>query len=182
MKNTQQQQTKAIVELALLEGGRFVGIRGYENSKGEVSNVVINGKFGYKEAKERDIATLKNFPENVAFSYGDFSLSELKLAKEKLLESLTKPSQTRSQAQIDAYTYLCDGVKIHNATKEIHVVGLLVKKEIVKQGNYKPVNSRRLTLAKKHLSRELRLSTDRIRQYKFSNMNGLKLNGIEIPM
>jgi hypothetical protein len=89
-----------------------------------------------------------------------------------------------SEAQINAYVELCQNVKIHKDSFELHLKSFLVKKEVIEAVQYKPVDSRPKTLAKKAIEKELNLSTAKYRQFKFSNMDQtvISINGEQIEI
>lgn len=156
-------------------GVTFVSIRNYTNSQGEVSNILINVGANLDNAKKSDLKILQNCDIlNMTFSVDKPTVL---IAKTELEQSLIKPNENRSQGQIDAYTHICKGIKIHNETSEIFIYGLQVKKDVIVKGEYKAVKSQNKTIAKNELKKLLDLKTDKFRQYKFTSIDNLKLNG-----
>lgn len=155
-------------------GVSFVGVTGYTNSKGEVSNVLLNVGASLANAKAKDIETLQGL--KVSSLETDFETDLLEQARLALIASLKKPSKARSEGQKDAYTHLGNGLKVHNETNEIYIFGLVYSKTVIKKGEYKKVNSRPLTLAKNYLRKKFMRST-KYRQYKLTQVEGFKLNG-----
>ena len=67
------------------------------------------------------------------------------------------------------------GVKIHNATGQLHVDGLSVRKDVETAAVYRTVNSKPETLARAAV--EARLPSARFRQFKLSGVTVARLNG-----
>jgi hypothetical protein len=155
-------------------GVSFVSIKGYTNSYGEVSNNLVNVGASLTSAKYSDIETLQSL--DVTALNGDSIL--LEKARVELINSFIAPNENRSNGQIDAYTIICKGVKVHNESGEIYVYGLRKSKTTLVEGVYPQVNSKPLTLAKNTLRRELKSS--KFTQYKLSSTSVIKLNGEEL--
>lgn len=76
----------------------------------------------------------------------------------------------------DAYTQTdVKGVKIHNVTGELHVTGLVVRKDVSEAATYRPVKSKPETLARQAV--EKLLPSSKFRQFKLSGIAVAKLNG-----
>lgn len=155
-------------------GVSLVSIKGYTNSFGEVSNNLVNVGASLTNAKAKDVTTLQNL--DVTTLGGDSIL--LEKARVELINSFINPNENRSQGQIDAYTIVTKGIKVHNETGEIYIFGLRNSKTIIEQGVYPIVNSRALTLAKNQLKKDLKSS--KFTQYKLSSTSVIKLNGEEL--
>jgi len=81
----------------------------------------------------------------------------------------------------DAYSATnIPGVKVHNVTGEIHVNGLVVRKDVITEATYRKVNSKPETLARKAV--ENMLPSSKFRQFKLSGITVAKLNGETIEM
>lgn len=155
-------------------GVSFVSIKGYTNSYGEVSNNVVNVGASLTNAKTKDIETLQSL--DVTALGGDSIL--LEKARVELINSFIKPNENRSNGQIDAYTIVAKGIKVHNESGEIYVFGLRNSKSVVAEGIYPIVNSRPLTLAKNSLKKNLKSS--KFTQFKLSATSVIKANGEEL--
>jgi glutaminase len=155
-------------------GVSFVSIKGYTNSYGEVSNNLVNVGASLTSAKYSDIETLQSL--DVTALNGDSIL--LEKARVELINSFIAPNENRSQGQIEAYTIVAKGIKVHNETGEIYVYGLRKSKTTLVEGVYPQVNSKPLTLAKNQLRKELKSS--KFTQYKLSATSVIKTNGEEI--
>jgi hypothetical protein len=156
-------------------GVSFVGINGYTNKFGEISNNTINIGASYEKAKLKDIETLKNVNLlKVSFNSDKITLEKARI---ELINSLQKPDKTRSIGQKNAYTHITTGLKVHNVTGEVIIYGFSVNKKIIQKGVYPVVNSRKLTIAKNELKEGLNLKTNKFKQYKISEINNIKISG-----
>lgn len=155
-------------------GVSFVSIKGYTNSYGEVSNNLVNVGASLTNAKKKDVETLQSL--DVTKLGGDSIL--LEKARVELINSFLNPNENRSQGQIDAYTIVAKGIKVHNVTGEIYIFGLRNSKTVIEQGVYPTVNSRPLTIAKNQLKKDLK--SNKFTQYKLSSTATIKMNGEEL--
>lgn len=155
-------------------GVSLVSIKGYRNSFGEVSNNLVNVGASLTNAKAKDIETLQGL--DVTTLNGDTIL--LEKARVELINSFINPNENRSQGQIDTYTIITKGIKVHNETGEIYIFGLRNSKTVIEQGVYPIVNSRALTIAKNQLKKDLK--SNKFTQYKFSSTSTIKMNGEEL--
>lgn len=157
-------------------GISFFRIKNYKSVEtGEVANHLVNIGVSFSKAVEKDIDFLKNL--DVRTMTWKSSIIDIEIAKTELLNSLITPNQNRSDAQKDAYTIICEGVKVHNETGILYVWGHTIpeKKEIIVEGVYKKVNSKPLTIAKNEI-RKLLKST-KYRLFKVDVGNVLKSAG-----
>jgi hypothetical protein len=152
-------------------GVSLVSIKGYTNSFSEVSNNLVNVGASLTNAKAKDIITLQGL--DVTTFNGDSI--QLEKARVDLINSFINPNQNRSQGQIDAYTIIAKGIKVHNITGKIYIFGLRTNKTVIEQGIYPTVNSKPLTLAKNQLKKDLKSS--KFTQYALENITSVKLNG-----
>jgi len=150
-------------------GVTMVSIRGYENSYGEVSNNIVNIGASLTNAKAKDIEFLEG-------KATDSDIQEL--ARIELIKSLKSPAEKRSEGQVNAYTIVSKGIKVHNTTGEIYVFGLRMKKEVIEEGTYPTVKSKELTIAKNGLRKELK--STKFTQYKISSISEIRIAGEEI--
>ena len=156
-----------------LTGVSFVSIRNYTNQNGETSNNLINVGISYENAKEKDIETL----QKLDFKKHDFKSPNtlIEEARKELIAAFKKPNVARSNGQIDAYTHIFAGVKVHNETGELYVYGYRENKTVLVEGVYKSVNSAPLTIAKNELRKLLR--TGKFTQYAIEIGNEIRANG-----
>lgn len=154
-------------------GVSFVSIKGYSNQQGEVADHVFNIGADYMKAKESDI----KFLQELDVTKGQWKSDMVTMAKAKaeLIKSLTNPDEVRSQAQQDAYTHICKGVKVHNETGVLYVYGNRVNKVVHVEGCYPTKNSRPLTVAKDELRKLLK--TGKFRQFIMAEATSFKANG-----
>lgn len=155
-------------------GVSLVSIKGYTNSFGEVSNNLVNVGASLTNAKAKDIETLQSL--DVTTFGGDSIL--LEKARVELINSFIKPNENRSNGQIEAYTIVAKGIKVHNETGEIYIFGLRNNKTIIEQGVYPIVNSRPLTIAKNQLKKDLK--SNKFTQFKLSATSVIRTNGQEL--
>lgn len=151
--------------LSTYKGG-FFGVRNYENKQGEISNYVVNVKVNYDNLKEKDIDICENFKPKTQIEVD---------AKDDLMEAFINPKQStknRSNAQIDAYVYIADGIKLHKESLDLFFVGHRVNKKVLVKGIYPIVKSRPLTIAKNKI-RKL-FSTSNYRSFKIGNIEDIK--------
>lgn len=152
-------------------GVSFVSIKGYTNSYGEVSNNLVNVGASLTNAKKKDVETLQNL--DVTKLGGDSIL--LEKARVELINSFLNPNENRSQGQIDAYTVVAKGIKVHNTSGKIYIYGLRTNKTIIEAGVYPTVKSKPLTIAKNELRKDLK--SNKFTQYALENIASVKLNG-----
>jgi hypothetical protein len=156
----------------------FVSIKGYTNKFGEEANHLINIGASYEKAKQKDIEFLRQLNVNSFESKLDKTL--LEQARIELIDSFVAPQKSRSEGQINAYTNIVSGIKVHNETGEIYVYGYRERKEIIIEGTYPIVNSKALTIAKNELRKLLK--TGKFTQYVLKNVSYIKANGETLEM
>lgn len=145
MKNVTLNQ--AIEFLSTANPSMFFAINGYENKAGEIANHVIQLNIDRKKLADKALQNLNGLlPKN--------ELS--KEAVESLVNSILTPSKARSQGQTNAFIRLNKNTQFCPNTKQISIFGgQRISKTIVKQGTYKTVNSRPLTIEKKRISKSI---------------------------
>ena len=155
-------------------GVSFIAINGYLNSSNEISNNLLNIGASYQNAKNKDIETLQNCDiTKLNFSV---DMPTVLIAKTELINSLIKPDQNRSDGQINAYTHICTGLKVHNSTGKLYVWGFRENKTVITKGEYKTINKQKKTIAKDELKKQLNLRTDKFKQFILNNISTMKLN------
>lgn len=162
-------------------GVSFVHIKGYENSKGEKANILLNVGVSYENAQKKDVETLKeldtskvNIPDNAGFEK-----SELETARNELLGRLLAPSkqtQNRSKGQADAYEHIGPGIKVHKESGTVFLFGKIVKKEVIEKGDYGEDRRKSLTKAKDHIRKHF-LEATKFRQYKIDGDPSVEVSG-----
>lgn len=159
-------------------GVSFFSVKNYKNKFGEVSNQLINVGINYGKSKEQDIEFLRNL--DVTKLKSEFSKIELEKAKVALIQAFEKPNEARSNGQIDAYTVITDGVKVHNETGLLYIYGYRVSKTVLVEGEYPTVNSKRETLVKNELRKLLK--TDKYTNFSIEVGNELTAKGETIEL
>ena len=133
-----------------------MGMRNYANQKGEVSNYLINLGLDYNDQKQKDI----DFLRKLDLTKGDWksSLVLLEQARTELIESFIEPDKKKSEGQINAYTHICKGLKVHNDNATLHIYGYIISKTVIVESTEpkKVVNSKPLTIAKNELRKLLK--------------------------
>lgn len=178
--------TKAIAVINLvknavsksLTGVSFFSIKNYTNSNGEISNQLINVGINYEKSKQADIVFLENL--KIADHQFKSNLADLEIAKAELIAAFIKPNENRSNGQIDAYTTIFSGVKVHNETGVLYIYGYKQTKTILTDGIYPIVKSSAKTIAKNELRKLLK--TGKFSQFAIEVGNTLKANGETIEI
>ena len=121
--------------------------------------------------------------ELITKAYGNvYNSLEKRLSSEDVKEALRLQNDKTiklSDAQREAYTHVSKGVKINNETNQIHIFGLVVKKTIVKSIEYKPTNSRELTIVQNKIKKLCEFRQDKYRNFIFEKSD-VKLQGITV--
>ena len=174
---------KSLFNTLNFDGVSFVSIKGYcsdQSGNTEVADVLINVGVSYGNAKEKDLQTLKSANiDHLTIVCKDFSREVIEQAVQEKIKSIESPNENRSPGQVDAYIYLNSQktVKYCPNTESVVIWAMVVKKTVLKKGDYKVVKSRELTLAKKAIENILDLRCAKFRTYKISNMKAVKTSG-----
>lgn len=166
-----------LMNLAKARGTQFISVRGYENKEGEISNYVLNLGSKYENAKKKDIAKLE-----AKLAKGNFESELQKQAIEELLASLKNPNENMSKGQTDSYVTI-EGfpmLRKHVVTNDLYIFGQKISKKVVVPVEYKPVNSRPLTIEKNKVRKEL--STSKLRLIKLGKEDQIAINGRVIQL
>lgn len=170
-------------KFATLKGASFIGINGYLNQHGEISNQILNVNVDIRKAKESDLKTLKSItPDQLAqiASEQKVSLATAEKALQELINSaernLTEHDRTvQSEAQNDAYISLGKGLRLHKETMEVYVSGFSNSKKVIVEGNYPSVNKQDKTLVKDAIRKDLKMSG--FRNFKLGKAEALAITG-----
>lgn len=182
--------TKVVVKT--IKGTSFVSVREYQNSKGEVSNQTFLVGFDYENMLKNDLAKLKAFDvnllgEGVNKEVAQLGLNELIESLEKRLSSdefkaqlLSEGDSTmiRSEAQKNAYTPVCKGLKMQD--NNLYIFGLEVRKTVIVPIEYKAVNSQPKTIAKKQIEKVEDVRSRKYKMFKLGGLETLQLQGVSI--
>jgi hypothetical protein len=163
-----------LLSFSKTKGAKFIAVNGYVNSKGEVANHVVNLNVSYDNAKKKDIDYLTDLDVSTLDNKG-LGKDLMEQARQALLGALISPNKARSEGQKNAYTHICNGVKVHNETGEIFIYAMAHSKKVLIEGNYPTVNSKPLTIAK-NLIRKTMKST-KYKHFKLKNTLAAKVNG-----
>ncbi len=162
-------------------GVAFVSLKNYSSDKSdntEVADILINVGITYEKLKADDLETLKACKRSIAsFVNENFGIAILEQAVDEKIKSIESPNENRSNGQIEAFTILNNGMKYCHATDNLLISGVVVRKTVRVEGEYKEVKSRPLTLAKKYLDKVLDLKMAKMRYYKLSNLGTVRVNG-----
>jgi hypothetical protein len=186
---------KTLVSVKNLKGTSFVGIKGYENSKGEISDFTLLANVSYYNMLVKDLRKLVELDlTNLFAKYENLELVQKPYTE--LLESYTKrlsDEQTkakllaegdstivRSVAQSEIYVNLGNGLRVNKQTNELHVYGLIARKKVIKSIEYKQVKSRLNTIIKNEISKLANLRSDKFRNFIVGNIDEIKINGMII--
>lgn len=93
--------------------------------------------------------------------------------KRKLLNELIKQEEEEAY-----YEKVERGVKRHKETGVYYIDGFVVSKTVLEEGEYKEVNSRPKTIAKRKIEKELPIGY--YKQFKIGNAAVIKANGMTI--
>lgn len=155
---------------------KFLGVRGYENQQGDVSNYVILTNAIYGNAVAADIATLTA----LVATFTPESDATMVLAAQALLAAFIKPNENRSKGQTEAYTKLNGTVKKHNTTGVYYVYGYMVQKKRLSLGVQKPDTRSPLTKAKDAIRKTLK--TGRYSQFPISYGDSFNVSGHRVTV
>lgn len=183
---------RTLVACKTIQGTSFVGVRNYENSKGEVSNQTFLVGINYGKLLENDLKTLQAF--DVLPLVAKHGKEVVMKAYQEMLASLTKRTASefekeilreandstikRSDAQSDAYTTLAKGLKAKD--ENLFIYGLCVKKTVLVEGNYPTVNSRLKTIVKAEITKSANLRGGKFKQFKLGAFETLNIQGLKL--
>jgi len=166
---TQTQKNNVVAVGKTIKGTTFVGTT-YRNAQGELSKQLIVSGISYENCLMNDFNSLQANQSTIFEKLEKtYSIDLITLAYNNLYSSLEKrlsnpetkakllaekdSTIVRSQAQIDAYTHVAKGIKVHNDTNEIHVFGLVVKKRVLEAVEYKETKSKELTIVQNKIKK-----------------------------
>jgi hypothetical protein len=175
-------------ELNGFKGARFIGFENYvSKTSGEVSNFVINTNVSVVNIKKADSRKLQNCSDailvkiandsNILLATVKLALLEMTIASVKNLSEKIEDRTVASQAQTDAYHNVSASIRIHKETLAVHIFGMEISKKVIIAGDYKKVNSADKTIAKKLITKALKLSSGKFRTFIVENMDTVKSSG-----
>jgi hypothetical protein len=169
-----------------LNGAKFITLNGYISEAGEVANHNILVNINVMNAKVSDNKTLHNTSAEViskksaktfALDIFTIALCEMITSSDKNISENKEDRTVQSQAQTDAYIQIGKGLKLHKETGMIHVFGFKNQKKVLVPGVYKPVNSSDKTLAKKEITKVLKLRSGKFQTFKIAQIESVKMEG-----
>lgn len=181
-----------IVACKTINGTSFVGVRGYENSKGEVTNQTFLVGINYANLLEADLKTLKAFDINplikkygkeiVTKGYTELVTSLIKRTasefEKAILSEANDSTIKRSEAQSNAYETVAKGLKTKD--ENLYIYGLVVGKTILVKGEYPTVNSGLKTIVKNEIKKNAELKELKFKQFKLGSLETLNIQGLSI--
>jgi hypothetical protein len=179
-----------------IKGTAFIGLKGYENKQGEVSNQTIIGGITYENVLVHDFNQLKEKQQKafdtlikdytnelILIAYTNlYNSLEKRLSSDEVKEALRQQNDQTiklSDAQKDAYIHLAKGVKLNKETNQLHIFGLVVRKQIVKAIEYKETNSKELTIVQNKIKKICEFKQDKYRSFIFDN-GQVNLQGVSL--
>ena len=185
---------KTLVSVKNIKGASFVGIKGYENSKGEISDFTLLANISYNNMLINDLKKLVELDLTNLFAKYDLDLvqkpyNELlssytkRLSDEQTKETLLALGDStivRSVAQSEVFVNLGNGLRVNKETNELHVYGLVARKKVIKSIEYKEVKSKLNTIIKNEISKLANLRSDKFRNFIVGNIDEIKINGMII--
>lgn len=170
-------------KFASFNGAKFIGVNGYKNQHGEISNQILNVNVDIRKAKESDLVTLSKITEkqlrvvakqvNVGFEVARRALKEMIHSAERNLSNDNKTAQ--SEAQNDAYISLGKGLRLHKDSMEVYVSGFANSKRVLVEGEYPSTNKQAKTLVKDVIKEGLKMS--KFRNFKLGKADALTITG-----
>lgn len=175
-------------------GARLINLNHYESvTSGEIADHKINTGADVMKAKKGDLKRIQRASESDLLAVSDktgIALDIVKMALAEMLESATKnvspvleDRTKQSQGQTNNYVFLAPSVKFDPETETLYIFGQAIKKSnIVKEGTYKEVKSAPKTIAKNVLKKQLRLRTDKFRNFIVKNVKSVTMNGKQVDV
>lgn len=155
------------------KGCRFISFLYTTKTTHETSLFTLLLGVNIEHAYRRD---LKVVPHLKAMSNAE------KLARAEIVESLRASLEfgignNPAYTQKGLYTHITKGVRLNQDTREFHLTGFIINKQVIKEGEYKKVSSSEKTLAKKRIKKTMRSSRFRDFIITPEHIAGLRING-----
>jgi hypothetical protein len=170
-----------------LKSASFIGIENYTNKYDEVANISLLTNVDVRNAKEKDLATLKSLTpadlkdiskaNDLPMDVLETALSELIASGEKNLSSDMSERTNQSKAQADAYVHLTPAVRLHKDSMNVFVSGFLNSKTVLVEGEYPQKNKRVKTICKEAIGKHCDLRMNKYRQYNVGSMDRINITG-----
>jgi hypothetical protein len=173
--------------MANLNGAKFINLNYYKSeTSGEIANHNILTNIVVMNAKKKDADTLlkadakviaSKSAKSIAVDIFTTALTEMRVSAVKNISENKEDRTTASQAQTDAYLPITNALRIHKETGKLHIFGFANQKKVLVKGEFKAVNSSDKTLAKKEITKVLKLRAGKFRTYIVDNIESVKLEG-----
>ena len=125
----------------------------YTNSHKEVADYILETEYNLQSIYKLDCKLLEMAIVDTGSPEEERAVEELLGAFKKHLQGIVKPSP---------YTLLDNGLKKHNVTGKLYRTGIIISKEVIITGNYKPVKSTQKTILKNKWRKKLLSSKNRM--------------------
>jgi hypothetical protein len=168
-----------------LKNSNFVGIHNYTNTKGQISNLVINTNISVQNAKLKDLDVLKTISENDLLNLSNQNNLSLNLLNSALItligsaeRNLTYETRNNySIGQSNAYYNITKGIKIHKESLKLYITGFKISQTIIKAGEtIKIPNSNMLTIAKNIILNSVNLKMKNFYNITIENSKEIRIN------
>lgn len=171
-----------MAEIAKLNGKtRFVSVVYESKGSGEVARhtFLIGANYRTLLVRSMDALTKKIH----ALSGIDLEAAqELLKSYSKSLLAIDTQTVNPDYTKAGIYENLCDGLALHKEDGSLELRGLSIKKEVIKAGVHKTVNSRPLTIAKNNLSKDLPVSRYRSLSIDEGAMQTIAISGRKLAL
>jgi hypothetical protein len=166
--------SKFLESLGSVVGAQFARFTYTAKGTGEVASYLVNLGVDIEKVYTNDLATLDNLIPTLQ--------GIERVAAEELRDSIKKSltvgiGNNPDATSAHAYTSIdgVRGLKVHNETGHLHLLCMLVQKDVIQEGTHKEVRSSEKTIAKRKIERLLRRS--KIRQFILPNISRAALRG-----
>ena len=188
MKNTKEFFSK----FENFRNSTFIGIENYRNSYGEQANINLLTNINVRNAKEKDLNTLKSLTDkdlekiakkkDLPIDTMKVALNELIASAEKNLSENIEDRTTQSKAQTEAYIQITPAIKLHKETLNVYVTGMVEKKTVIVPGTYPERKKRVKTLCKDAIKKYANLRMSKYRSLILGNFDKIKVTGDTITL
>lgn len=184
-KTPGQMVAELVGEAGSVNVPRFIALT-YRNEAGELSNYSLLIGLDMVKAYQRDLTLVIKFLQR-----SDISPLHRKAAEaigESLAMSLTlgigyNPAYVHGPNAADSFVQILPGIDVNKGNGNpddagtVYLMAYSQKKTVIEKGEYKHVNSKPLTIAKREVKKMLNLRTERIRRFKLREVRRGALNG-----
>ena len=162
--------------LANVSGAEFASFTYTARGTGEVSKYLVNLGVDFTKVYTDDLATLEALIPALSGIELE-AATEIRDSIAKSLRAWEDGANNPDSTSAHAYTDIpgVPGMKVHTDTGDLHLLCMVVKKEVLVPGEYRVVKSRPKTIAKQAIERTLRRS--KIRQFALPGLSRAALQG-----